>query len=75
MAIDQNDSTRQQPVDFSDNSALDRVLEACGVDISSEHRKQLRRFALECQEINDGEPVTFAEFVDFARPRLLPSEG
>lgn len=75
MAIDQNDPIRQQPVDFNDNSALDRVLDACEVEISSEHRKQLRRFALECQEINDGAAMTFANFVDFARPRLMPSEG
>lgn len=75
MAIDRNDPISQQPVDFTDNSALDRVLTACEVEISNEHRKQLRRFALECQEIDDEKALSFAEFVDFARPRLMPSEG
>lgn len=75
MAIDRNDPVSQQPIDFTDSSALDRVLTACEVELSDEHRKQLRRFALECQEIHDGRALSFAEFVDFARPRLMPSEG
>ncbi|WP_414499893.1 hypothetical protein [Zymobacter sp. IVIA_12111.31 C1] len=75
MTIDRNDPRSQQPVDLSDQSALDRVLTACEVELSNEHRKQLRRFALEYDEINDGKVPTFAELVTFARPRLLPSEG
>lgn len=67
--------TTRQPVDLTDNSALDRVLQACGVELSNEHRKQLRRFAHECLEMLDGHLPTFAEFVKFSRPRLVVAEG
>lgn len=75
MAIERNDPRSLQPIDFSDSSTLDCVLAACEVEVSNEHRKQLRRFALEYDEVNDGKVLTFADLVTFARPRLLPSEG
>lgn len=75
MAINHNDSSNQHVVNFSDDGVLDRILAACEVEVNSEHRKQLRRFAQEYQEIKDGQTPTFAEFVAFSRPRLMPSEG
>lgn len=75
MTFDRNDPSTQRPVDLTNDSALDRVLAACEVEVNSEHRKQLRRFAQEYEELKDGGVPTFAEFVDFARPRLMPSEG
>ena len=67
--------TAQQPLDLTNNSVLDRVLQACGVDLSNEHRKQLRRFAYEYREVLDGHLLTFAEFVKLSRPRLVLSDG
>lgn len=62
-------------VDIDDADALDRVLSACDVEVSDENRRQLRRFAQECQDITEHHGVSADVLVDFARPRLMPSDG